>query len=970
MEKKRKGGALKAILAVILILAVLIGAFVFFNSIYIDFLWYKETGYLSVYLTELVSKAKIGGALFIAFFVIFSVYFKLLTLSGGSTILKTNGGFVRKGLPYLIALVLAGFSAAAITHLMWYDILTFINSVPFGETDPIFNKDISFYMFRLPLYNGLIWAGAYLMALLFLVTIVYSFIVVAGKSSDDRKAAESEQAKGFFSRLWNSYRLQTVLFLTGAFLLAGCFFLTSRYAILFKSGDLLYGATYTDVNITAPVYTIVALFCGICALTTLICGIAKKIKPMIAVYIITAVVFFIGQGAQFVVQRFLVDPNEFTKESLYLSYAIKGTQAAYGLDDINVKTYGVDYDLTAKDIEDNQVTIGNISINDYAPALDTYNSTQSIRTYYEFNDVDIDRYDLQGDYTQVFISARELDTGKLSENAQTWINKYMKYTHGFGFVISPVNTTTNTGQPVLIAYDIPTKTQYKEFNVAQPRIYFGESTDDYAIVNTLSGEFDYPSGSNNVENVYEGTAGIRLSLINRLAFCLKYKTTKFLLSAEITGNSKILINRDFIARVRSIAPFLSYDSDPYLVIADGKLYWMLDAMATSTDYPYSHPYSDDEGNNFNYIRSSVKVVMDAYNGDVTFYIADEKDPLVMVYSGIYPDLFVPLKDMPASLRAHIRYSEAYFNVQAKMYLTYHMSNTSVFYNKEDEWALATQYSANKTKQTVESAYLIMKLPDRDEEFLIMVPFTVVNKDNMVAWMAGICDGDDYGELIVYQFEKNSAVYGPMQIEQRIDQDTTIAPQLALLAQEGSSLLRGNLLTIPIANSILYVEPIYIQASSSSTSIPEMKKVIVSYGDTIIMRDTLSECLDEIFGTKDGKVPMPDDGVGQDVPPDQGNTDDGGNSGEVSGDTASLVKRANELFEAAQKAQSSGDWSAYGKYMDELKAVLSKLAELTGNGTTTADPAGTGTEGTDNTGDTGTPADNTADTPEDAGGEEN
>ncbi|NLW70554.1 MAG: UPF0182 family protein [Eubacteriaceae bacterium] len=921
MKTKRDNSkVLKAVLIILIVLIILGALFAVFNNIYIDILWYTDTGYLSVYLTELFTKLKMGGILFAGLFVLLSAYFKLLTLSGGSVVKMGGKSFVRKVLPYLIALAIALFASSVITHNLWYDVLEWRNSVPFGETDPIFNKDISFYMFKLPFYKSAAWVGAGLAALLFAVTMVYSTLVVAGKSSFERRMG-IEGAKGFFTRLWGSFRIQTALFLCAAFIFGGLIFYLSRYDILFKNGEILYGASYTDVNVTAPLHTVMAVFCLLCALVTLICALTKKAKLMIITYIVSAAVFFVGKGAGLFIQKLIVDPNEYSKEALYISYAIQGSQAAYALDDIEVKSYDVKYDLTAQDIEENSVTVGNISINDYLPALDAYNSTQSIRTYYQFNDVDIDRYDLNGDYTQVFVSARELDTDKLNADAQTWINKYMKYTHGFGYVISPVNTTTNTGQPVLSAYDIPTKTDYTQFEADQPRIYFGESTDEYAIVNTLAKEFDYPSGSNNVENSYDGTAGIRLSLINRIAFCIKYNTMKFLLSTDITGESRVLMNRDIISRAQSIVPFLAFDTDPYLVIENGKLYWMLDAMTTSDRYPYAKPYG--KNGDFNYIRSSVKVVMDAYNGEIDFYISDDTDPIVEVYSAIYPELFKDMAEMPAYLKRHIRYSEAYFNIQSAMYLTYHMTNPSVFYNKEDEWAIATQYENNKTTMKVESAYLIMKLPERTEEFLLMVPFTAVNKDNMVAWMAGICDGEDYGQLILYQFEKNSNVYGPMQIEQRIDQDTVIAPQLALLAQEGSSVLRGNLLTIPIKDSILYVEPIYVQATSSSTSIPEMKKVIVSYGDIIIMRDNLSQCLKEIFGETD---PEPSEGG----KPSGGNPS-GGNGEIVSEptDTAGkLAKEAEELYDKAQGALSENDWAAYGQYMEELKKVLDKLVKLT------------------------------------------
>lgn len=921
--KKRKGGFLsKTAKFIFLALVILVGVGIVLNEFYIDIIWFREVGFTDVFFKSLFTHLKLGIPLFMIMFVVLSIYFKLLTLSGGKTVVKVvdeKPSFIKGKLPYVISFVISLFASIVMTSALWYDFLEFVNSVPFNQTDPIFGLDISFYVFKLPFLRGLLNLLALIMLILAVATLLYSIIVIAEKSTVDRRIInefeniDKEEVKGFFSRMWGSFRKQIVFFLSASALVASAYFFLKRFELLYSSNGIVYGAGFTDLHITLNVYNALFVLCIVAAFAIIIAGFTKKIKPIFICAVAIAAVYFAGIGASVAVQSLIVSPNEFSKESLYIDYNIEATQHAYGLDKIETKTYTVENSITSQDIAKNSVTIENIPINDYKPTLDTYNSLQSMRTYYEFHDVDVDRYYLDGDYTQMFISAREMNVNKLNQDAQTWINKYMKYTHGFGVAVSPVNSINETGQPVLIAKDIPTVTEYEELNLTQPRIYFGETTDDYAIVNTRAKEFDYPYGSDNIENVYDGDAGIELTMLNRLSFALSEGTMKFLLSSDITSESKILINRDVMTRVMKIAPFLVYDSDPYLVISGGKLYWIADAMTTSDRYPYAQPHEYG----FNYIRNSVKVVVDAYNGNVDFYIVDEEDPIAAVYAKIYPTLFKSFDRMPEDIKSHLRYSESYFKVQADMYSTYHMNNTSVFYNKEDAWSIANQYyGAEKTAEKVSPAYMIMKLPEREEEFLLVVPYSAVNKNNMVAWMAGVCDGEEYGKLIVYEFNKQSLVYGPMQIEQRIDQDTTIAPQLNLLAQQGSSVLRGNLLTVPIEDSILYIEPVYVQAAQTSMSLPEMKKVILSYKDDIVMADTLQEGIELIFGKIQNETG--NENVNTDIP----NTD---TSFTPSATVGELAKQAQDIYNKAQSAVQNGDWTSYGKYMDQLEEVLNKLA---------------------------------------------
>jgi uncharacterized membrane protein (UPF0182 family) len=906
----------RSIKILLLILVLFIAACVLLNDFYVNILWFKEVGYLSVFLKELTTKLKFGIPLFLILFILFSVYFRFLNLSGGKTqeALKEKGKFVRKKLPYLLGLIAAAITAGGVIQTLWYKWLEFSNSVDFGTVDPVFGKDLSFFIFKLPFLHGALKAAFILIGALFIATILYSSMIIGTKNKADKAYNKEHDGdtlnfKNRLQRFWMSFRVQISIFFAAAFVLGAAYAKLAAYDLVYSTRGIVYGAGYTDVHVYIPLYTVLMIFCLIAALGMLLFGLTKKIKPFLITIALFVIIAVGGNVYGLIIQNYVVSPNEFTKEETYIADNIEYTRMAYGLNNIQVKQFSVSQDITAQDIIDNETTIKNIPINDYSPTLDAYNSLQSIRSYYQFNDTDVDRYYVNGQYTQVFISAREINTDNLTSEAQTWINKYMKYTHGFGVAISAVNQTTTTGQPALLAQDIPTVSDYPELALFQGRIYFGETTDNYAVVNTKTKEFDYPSGDDNVQNVYDGDAGIQMTFLNRISFSLYEKTLKFLLSTDITSETKVLINRNIMDRVTSIAPFLTYDSDPYIVLADGQLYWIIDAMTTTDRYPYSQPYSEDS--DINYVRNSVKVVVNAYNGDVSFYIIDETDPIAAVCAKIYPDLFKSIDEMPESIQSHLRYSEALFNIQASMYLDYHMTNAATFYNKEDSWSVSTQfYGISNEAVNVNSAYMIMKLPDRDEEFLLMASFTPVNKDNMVAWMAGICDGDEYGQLVVYQFDKNTQVYGTMQMEQRIDQDTTIAPQLALLSQQGSNVLRGNMLTIPINDSLLYVETIYIQSSGGDNSLPEAKKVIVCYNDTIVMADTLSESLNQIFGVT----------VSDEI------SSDTVTQSATSSDRDALITRASELYTLAEQAQKDGDWVAYGAYMQELGGILKQLGE--------------------------------------------
>ncbi|MBF7097320.1 UPF0182 family membrane protein [Alkalibacter mobilis] len=904
----------KFLIAAVAALMLLGTVFVMLSNFYIDFLWFSETGFTNVFFKELVTKLQIAVPLFVVMTIILFFYFKFIkkyAKKSGVVEVKTKKfDYLSLGAGAVSSLIITTIA----TNALWYRLLEFVNAKSFDVSDPIFNKDVSFYVFKLPLLESIFSVMSIVLFIVFVVTILFTagfFWTQKSPKVDVEVGVDhrAQEIKDFFIKFGNIMVKQIGVFVGLFFLLTAFSYYLRRFGLLFSPSEISYGAGYTDTTVRLRLYTVMMFLSLAAAAASVIFGFRKKIKHIIAAPVILIAVSFLGGILGFIVESYIVGPNQYGKEEPYLQRHIEYTIKAYGLENVETKPFSAKQPITYEDLEENNLTISNIPINDYRPTLDMYNSIQGIRIYYQFNDIDIDRYIVDGEYTQTFISAREMNNDQLEENAKTWINQHLKYTHGFGIAVSPVNKVNEVGQPDLAVKDIPPVSD-NEIQVEEPRIYFGESTDTYAITNAKTPEFDYPEGSDNKENFYEGTAGINLNLINRAAFALNQGEIKILLSTEITGDSKILIRRNIVERVKTIAPFLAYDEDPYIVASEGKLYWIMDAFTLSDRYPYSKPYS--ETTSFNYIRNSIKVVVDAYDGDVTFYQVEETDPIATMYNNIYDGIFKPIDEMPEDLRGHVRYSQEMFDIQAEIYRTYHMANTRVFYNKEDQWELPRQiYGSQKEVEQVESTYLIMKLPERESEFTLMVPYTARQKDNMVAWMAAMNDGENYGEIIVYTFPKQSLIYGPMQIEQRVDQDTVISPQLTLLGQQGSEVIRGNMMAIPIEEAILYVEPVYIKARDSERSLPEVKKIIVSYDNKIVMADSLEDGLKQIFGG-----PAEDDGDDDEEP-----------GIVIPGDLNSLISEANDLFDRAQEAQRNGDWAGYGQLIQELEDILNQLQEL-------------------------------------------
>jgi hypothetical protein len=797
----------------------------------------------------------------------------------------------------------------------WMTALRYLNGASFGQTEPVLGRDIGYYVFDLPWLSFL--QGWFLWLVLF--SLIGAALVYLASYSAGRLAARVEVVGQRQPWLRLSRAAERHLLVLGAVAL-GLFawgYRLNMARLLYSTTGASYGASYTDIHARLPVMTILTVI-AIAGAVILLASMFVRVRwlPYAAVGAWLLVALVGGSLYPSLLQRLAVVPNELTREREYIERTIDFTQAAYGLDQVAEADFDVVEGVVPLDLEANASTVKNIRLWDYRPLLRTYGQLQEIRLYYAFNDVDVDRYRLGDEHRQVTLVAREIAYDELP--AQTWVNRHLVYTHGSGVVVSPVNEVLEEGLPNLWVRDIPPQSVHPELSVTRPEIYFGELTDDYVLVNTNELELDYPAGDQNVYTSYEGTGGVLLdSFFKRMAYALRLGSSQILLSDSLTSESRLLWRRAIDQRVQTLAPFLRYDPDPYVVIMDGRLVWLLDAYTVTDLYPYSEPIDTPLGR-INYIRNSVKIAIDAYEGTVTFYLIDPDDPIAATYASIFPDLFRPADEMEPALVEHWRYPEAMFRIQAAKYQIFHMEDPQVFYNQEDLWNWAEEIVTGE-RMRIEPYYVIMRLPDvGSEEFVLMLPYTPSSKQNMVAWLYARNDGENYGELGVYKFPKQRLVYGPMQIDSRIDQDPVISQQLSLWNQRGSQVIRGNLLVIPIDRSILYVEPIYLEAEASQ--LPELRRVIVAYGSHIAMEETLGAALASVLGAGPAEEPTPGDEVGSPSEP----------AGEspVGGDFGALVQQADDHYNAAQECLQLGDWTCYGQEMDALELVLEALVAAT------------------------------------------
>ncbi len=881
-----------------------------------DWFWFMSVGYESVFLKVLLTSVAIGAVSFLVFFGVLVANILLArraALGHG----KHGAGGIQTRVMNMIAALAALMVAAAMGN-SWETVLKYLNYSGFAASDPVFGMDISFYVFTLPLYSLVLnfLLAVFIMSAVF-AAITYILhtkgfrIVMEETDTDENPSPFGWSGSGRMNVKWSvSWRrflpqLSVLLFLI--FVIIAAKMWIARYGLLLSSGATVFGAGYTEISVSLPLFaalSVTSFLISILFLANIKVQRLTFIKYGIAAFVIISVLGFVVAG---VVQALIVKPDEFNLERPYLERNIQATLAAYGLEDAQEKVFSANYTLTSQDIAANNATVSNIRLWDWRPLRQTYNQLQLFRTYYDFNDVDVDRYELDGMYKQVLLSAREMNTEDLPGQAKTWVNEHLVYTHGYGVVMNPVDQVSPEGLPVFYLADIPPTSEYLELE--QLRIYFGERTNDYVITATSTDEFDYPSGDENIYTSYSGSGGVPLSdSIRKLVYAVRFGSVELLVSGSLTPDSKLLMYRNIAERAPTIAPFLAYDSDPYLVVADGRLFWIIDAYTTTDMYPYSEPVRVGYLGNrkLNYIRNSVKVVIDAYNGDVRYYVVDEADPIIQTYQKIFPDLFLDFEQMPGSLKAHVRYPEGIFTIQAAIYSTYHMHDPMVFYNKEDVWVTPDEIYRGSREQ-MQPYYIIIKLPGEEkEEFVLMIPFTPRGKENLIGWMAARSDIPNYGKLLVYQFSKQQLAYGPMQIEARIDQDTDISQLITLWSQAGSSVVRGNTLVIPISNSIMYVEPLYLEATERGT-LPQLQRVIVAYGDQITMQQTLSDSLNVIFGS--GAAPGP--GVpGGPAPPTPGKTAD------------EKLSQIAGLYDKARQALRDGDLGLYQQYVEQIGQLAS------------------------------------------------
>ncbi|MGM0546889.1 MAG: UPF0182 family protein [Bacteroidota bacterium] len=895
-------GSSKLFRIIIPLLLIILGVGIFSDWI-IEWMWLDNLGYDQVFWTIKITQALLLlAALVVALLYVLPNMGKLgkkfSTMHFGQSPLaqlklheidpkKIKTVFYGAGAAISVFFSLAFF-------MRWDTYFRFHWSEMFGEVDPLFGHDIGFYVFRLP-FIELIQNS--LTSLVFFITIgtiiLYIYSGALSLHSIRQLSASKDVKKHIFINLgiW--------------FLLLAWGYYLERYNLLYNSSGAIYGASYVDVNIKLPVIWLMFGLTSLLGIISFLQIYKEQLKWVIYTAGAAIIIGIVGNGfLPSIIQQYVVQPSELQLEEQYIENSIEQTRKAYALDKMKTQPYSAQpaEELDWDTIDKNEETIENIRLWDPRLLIQTYRQLQEIRLYYQFYNVDVDRYYTDEGYMQMMVSARELSED-LPERSDTWVNRRLQYTHGYGLVMSPVAQEGSQGDPRLSIKDIPPISDLG-MEITEPAIYYGEHNNDYKVVNTDVRELNYPSGDENVYTHYEGSSGVPIgNLFTRLLFAWNFGDINILLTDYIHDDSKIIFWKRIQDRVNKIAPFLQLEDDPYLVLDDGKLYWMQDAYTSSANYPYSEPYN----NSYNYIRNSVKVVVDAYNGSVDFYVSDEEDPILGMYQDIFPDMFKPMYEMPGTLKQHVRYPIHYFEVQLDKYNKFHMTNPQVFYNNEDLWKRPNEKYGGRT-MTMDPYYVLTKLPGQDKlQYLLISPLTPDNRDNMIGWMAANSDYPNYGEVSVYQLPKDRLILGPAQIEARIDQDTEISRQLALWDQRGSRVIRGNLMVIPIEDSFIYVEPVFLIAEG--VDIPQLQRVIATSGDKIAMQPTLWESIEALYGKRDERIATTEVDTTTALPeqPDA----------EVSEEYSQLKR----LWDEATEALRDNDWEEFGRKMKEIEDAL-------------------------------------------------
>ncbi len=843
-------GTLAKWIAFAAVAAILFAMFLFGRGVYTDWLWFDNLGYRGIFVKVLMTRITLFVAGAVAMAVLAGVsIFAASFISRGRISLPLPDDLLRFMSRALIIISVAAVAVLAvifgtILSAQWEVFLRFSNALPFGQVDPVFGRDVGFYVFTLPMFNVLQgWVlGALILTLLASLAYYFLRFSMQGMRLD-------LNAPGVKIHL--SIIAALVMFTIGF----GHWL--DRWDLLLSEEGAVFGAAYADVNARMPallIMTIIAVGAGLLMLANTYISGRRLLIGAFALWFVANIV--LGSVWPSLIQQFTVNPNEFVREAPFIERNIKFTRSAFGLDRVVEQFYSAQTDVDAEVIKRNPLTINNIRLWDYRPLSSVYRQIQLIRTYYDFRDADVDRYELGGEIRQVLLSAREIAPEKLDPGAQNWTNTRLVYTHGMGIAMSPVTEFTAEGRPEFFAKDIPADGIIPiqavdaegppELLVTNPRIYYGENTVDYVIVNTLQDELDYQTeGGELFRTNYHGHGGVRLSsLFRRLSYAWQFADINILISGQITGDSRLQYRRAIQERVHTVAPFLLLDNDPYIAVADGGLFWIQDAYTYTDRYPYSDPL----GGELNYMRNSVKITVDAFTGDLRFYIWDESDSIVQTYARIFPTLFLSQADMPEALREHVRYPQDLFRIQAEKYIRYHMQEPQNFYNNEDLWAVAEEkFGQGDELNQVEPYYVIMKLPEEEkEEFVLLLPYTPNERQNLIGWLAARSDGENYGGLIAFNFPKDRQIDGPAQIEARIDNNQDISAWFTLRCTTGSECIRGNLLVIPVDQGILYAEPVYIRAEG--VNFPELKRVILATGDKVVMEDSLNEALSALTGS--------------------------------------------------------------------------------------------------------------------------
>ncbi len=886
--------------------------------VYTDLLWFDELGFRQTFVTMTLTKT-MAFVTFGAFFALFAGINLYIARKKGQPTRTMAFEVVVDGIPEMPpnhslrqrlawsgGIALLSFLMGALGASAWITLLKFTTPTSFGQTDPIFGNDIGFYVFTLPLYTFLYsWSIA---------AVILTAIVVVVSYHQDRAIRHDDD-------IWitiSDVRAHISVLAAFLALLLGWGYWLKEYELLYSfRKDAFFGAGYTDLNAQFYAYRFMLLLlvtaAGLLLYNT---RIKTWIIPQYSVLSYGVSLIMVSWLLPMVYEEFKVKPNEFEREEPYIQHAIDYTRQAYGLDRIHEVDFPGNTDLSTQDIERNQLTIQSIPLWDKRPLMATYSQLQEIRSYYSFNSVDVDRYNINGTYQQVMLAAREYARDPRDLQGDTWVNNHLVYTHGYGLVMSPANEIAAEGLPGFLIKDIPPVSR-ANIAVHRPEIYFGENMRNYIVVNTNTPEFDYPKGDENVYTTYQGKGGVPIGgFWTRFIFALRFGDPYLLFTSALKPDSRLMFDRhigqrlgeDSPRRFAKAAPFLNYDSDPYLALVDGRLVWIQDAYTVTNMYPYAFPFGRPYVREMNYIRNAVKVVLDAYDGTVTYYAWDEEDPLLKTYMEVFPNLFKPKSAIPTSLRKHLRYPLDLFDIQAKLYNTYHMTSANVFYNREDVWETPTEFYGTMDRPIQMSPYFAMvRLPnEQKEEYILMLPATPSGRANMIGWVFARCDAPNYGELVVYKLPKEKMIYGPMLIERRINQDTEVSREITLWDQRGSDVIRGNLLVIPIENSFIYVEPLYLRASQSG--MPELKRVLVIHGEKLAMGINLQDALQKVFKDLPQKPNLMPTQPVENIP----------------ANLQILAKRAFKQFETAQQHLKAGAFAQYGQTIDSLRQTLTQM----------------------------------------------